>query len=199
MDRRTPPPPGKGYPFDSEPPSSGDSYPAALVSRIDALRAQGLSLDAVLRDARRFVLKTAQMRRLSRSVLVVDDTDDFRQLCMIEFGALDFRAEEAADGAEAIEKAIALRPDAIMMDFAMPNTDGGEAVRRLAEDERTSRIPVLLVSGFSDRIPGDVRSRCAGVVSKPCDCEQLAALLHVIIDGQRGPLGSSGDAGWPRI
>jgi CheY-like chemotaxis protein len=186
VDSRRPSAPDKHLPFDSEPPSPGTADPTAIVSRIEALRAAGQSLDAVLHEARRFVLRTARLRRFSRSVLVVDDMDDFRALCLVELRALDFRTEEAVDGPDAIAQAIALRPDAIMMDFAMPDVDGGEVARRLSADERTRGIPVLLVSGYAERIPPDVRHGCAGFLSKPCDCEEVAALLHVIIDVHRG-------------
>ena len=53
----------------------------------------------------------------------------------------------AADGFEGIEKAILLRPDAIVMDLSMPQLDGFETVRVLRGHERTRQIPVLALTG----------------------------------------------------
>src|SRR3546814_17976775 len=61
---------------------------------------------------------------------------------------------EAADGAEAIAAAIALRPDVILMDLRMPGTDGVGAIRALAEQGVPARILVLTTYDTdSDVIP----------------------------------------------
>ena len=179
VDHRSSPPKTDKGPL-SEPPS-----PASLQSRIEALRAAGESMDAVLHDARRFVIGAARLRRhVLRTVLVVDDSADSRELGAAELRSFGFRVEEASDGAEAIERAIALRPDAIVMDFAMPTTDGGEAVRRLVADERTCHIPIVMLSAFTNRVPHDVRSCCAAFLAKPCEYDELGALIHVIADAR---------------
>jgi CheY-like chemotaxis protein len=63
----------------------------------------------------------------------------------------------------------------------MPGMDGGEAVRRLAIDDRTRSIPVLMLSAFGDRVPRDVRLGCAAFLAKPCDPDALSGLLHLIV------------------
>jgi CheY-like chemotaxis protein len=88
--------------------------------------------------------------------------------------------EEAVDGGEAVEKAIALSPDAIVMDFNMPNVDGGESARSLAADDRTCRIPIVMLSSLLDRIPVEVRLGCAGLLAKPCSVDELAQVLRAV-------------------
>jgi CheY-like chemotaxis protein len=167
------PPPSSAEPFSTEPGTD-------LTKRIEELRAAGEALDAVLRDAKRFVQRS--VRSPTRSVvLVVDDEREVRDLLVQGLSNYGFRVEEAADGAQAIEKASALRPDAIVMDFAMPGMNGGEAARRLAADETTRRIPIVLFSAFADRIPRDVRLGCAAFLAKPCTPDELGSLLHLII------------------
>jgi CheY-like chemotaxis protein len=111
----------------------------------------------------------------------VDDVLENRDLYAIGLGASDFEVHTAADGAEAVAMAIALRPDVIVLDFAMPNMDGGEAARRLAADERTRAIPIVMLSAFADLVPREVRLGCAAFLAKPCLAEDLAALLKLIV------------------
>lgn len=100
---------------------------------------------------------------------------------MIVLSQQGFRIEQAADGAQAVEKASALRPDVIVMDYEMPIMNGGEAVRCLAADDRTRSIPVVMVSGAADRVPREVRLGCAAFLAKPCSPDDLSTLLHLIV------------------
>ena len=98
-------------------------------------------------------------------VLLVDDDDAFAELIAAVL-VLDGRAEvvgRAADGAEGIRLARALRPDVVVMDLRMPRMDGFEATRALAEGPvRGPRV--LVVSSSPD--PDDVaRALEAGAAS----------------------------------
>src|SRR4029450_9860744 len=70
-------------------------------------------------------------------VLVVDDFDDARDLYRTCLEQAGYRTAEARNGAEAVDRAIELRPDVVLLDLAMPVLDGVEAARRLKADERT--------------------------------------------------------------
>jgi CheY-like chemotaxis protein len=80
------------------------------------------------------------------------------------------------------------------MDFAMPNMDGGVAVRTLTDDPRTRHIPILMLSAFAELVPDDVRLRCAGFLSKPFDCEELAALIQVLTEARERTASRLGSA-----
>jgi two-component system cell cycle response regulator DivK len=80
------------------------------------------------------------------SVLVVDDSDTNRKLALDVLAAAGFRTFGAATGAEGIALAIEHVPDVILMDLRLPDMDGVEALGRLAEHERTARIPVVATS-----------------------------------------------------
>jgi DNA-binding NarL/FixJ family response regulator len=69
------------------------------------------------------------------SILLCDDTDEIRYLLRVEFGFhpyLDVVAE-AANGREAVERAGELQPDVVVLDIAMPEMDGLEALPRIKE------------------------------------------------------------------
>src|SRR5688572_4961972 len=70
-------------------------------------------------------------------VLVVDDFEDARELYCTCLEQAGYRTAEARNGLEAVERAIELRPDVVLLDLAMPVLDGIEAARRLKADERT--------------------------------------------------------------
>jgi CheY-like chemotaxis protein len=65
--------------------------------------------------------------------------------------------------------------------FNMPNVDGGQSARSLASDDRTCRIPIVMLSSLLDRIPVEVRLGCAGLLAKPCSVDQLAQVLRAVI------------------
>ena len=95
-------------------------------------------------------------------VLVVDDHVQVRELlrAQLESGGLDVIGE-AADGVEAVEKAVALSPDVVVLDLAMPRVDGLQALARIQEVAPGIRVVVL--SGFDDAMMAE-RALVAGAV-----------------------------------
>jgi len=116
-------------------------------------------------------------------ILVVDDTRDTRELFVEYLRIAGFRAEQAASGTEALDKAAALRPSAIVMDLEMPDMDGWEATRRLKADERTRAIPVVALSAHV--MEGARRKAseagCAGFLPKPCYPAQVSDELKRVL------------------
>jgi len=94
-------------------------------------------------------------------VLVVDDYDDAREMYAESLIVCGFRVAEAADGLRAIELALELSPDVILMDLSLPGLDGWEATRRLKADARTMHIPVVALTGHAMASAID-RARQAG-------------------------------------
>ncbi|MEZ5938105.1 MAG: PleD family two-component system response regulator [Hyphomonadaceae bacterium] len=88
---------------------------------------------------------------MSARVLVVDDIEANRKLLHAKLSNEYFHVIQAADGQEAIERAIAEEPDVILMDVMMPRMDGVEACRELKADPRTEHIPVVMVTALNER------------------------------------------------
>jgi DNA-binding response OmpR family regulator len=79
-------------------------------------------------------------------VLVVDDEEYIQHILNFSFGAEGYEVITAADGAEAIQKAISEKPDVIVLDIMMPKMDGYQACKKLKSDPQTKSIPVILLT-----------------------------------------------------
>jgi CheY-like chemotaxis protein len=117
-------------------------------------------------------------------VLVVDDFLDAREMYGQYFEFSGFRVAEAANGAEAVEKALELAPQIILMDLSMPGMDGWEATRRLKADSRTRNIPIIALTGHA--LTGFQQSAkeagCDAFVTKPCLPDALVAEVWRLIE-----------------
>jgi two-component system phosphate regulon response regulator PhoB len=119
-------------------------------------------------------------------VLIVDDDPDARAVHAEILDRRGFRTVEASDGESGIETAIAARPDVILMDYSMPGMSGVEAAQRLKRDERTQKIPIVMLTGFTPSSPPRGSSPdCDAYVTKPSTADDLAAtLLSVLAVGE---------------
>lgn len=103
-------------------------------------------------------------------VLVVDDYQDAREMYAEYLSFSGFRVAEASNGLDAVNQAIELNPDIILMDLSLPGMDGWEATRRIKLDQRTTHIPVIALTGHA--LPGVSKSAknvgCDGFIIKPC-------------------------------
>jgi CheY-like chemotaxis protein len=88
-------------------------------------------------------------------VLIVDDNEKNRRLARDLLGAAGFDALEAATGVEGIALATEFVPDVILMDLRLPDMDGTVVARKLADQERTARIPVVAMSAVPLEASGD--------------------------------------------
>ena len=83
-------------------------------------------------------------------ILIVDDEPAFREIFSVKLSADGFRVETAENGAIAIDKAKALKPDIILMDVKMPVMDGAAAVLKLRDDPATKDIKVVFLTSLGD-------------------------------------------------
>jgi len=89
----------------------------------------------------------------------------------------------AADGAEAIEKAMQLRPDVVVMDLDMPRVDGIEATRKILAQLQTN---VLVLTAFSDRarILGALEAGACGYLLKDAASQDVAEGIRAAARGE---------------
>ncbi len=85
-------------------------------------------------------------------ILVVDDEADILNLLDYTLSKAGFEVVTAADGPEAIEKAVRSAPSLIVLDIMLPDMDGTDVLKRLKDDETTRRIPVIMLTAKGDEI-----------------------------------------------
>ena len=102
-------------------------------------------------------------------VLIVEDNSDVRRLYAIGLNQRGFEVKLAANGAEAVERINAEKPDVVLLDWLMPLMDGGEVLSKLQNGSRS--VPVIVISG--QPAPDEVDPRIRRWLMKPVTIEQL--------------------------
>ena len=111
--------------------------------------------------------------------LVIDDSDDARDMLAAVLHLEGFAVQEARDGREGVERAVTSLPDIIITDLRMQVMDGREAIRRLRADQRTRRIPIIACSG--DDHAGAENTAADVFVLKPCPLDLLLAEVRGLL------------------
>jgi two-component system cell cycle response regulator DivK len=119
-----------------------------------------------------------------KRILVVEDTEDNRQILRDLLSNAGFDIVEAHDGQAAVTAAAKFRPDLILMDIQLPILNGYEAIRRIKADSTLQPIPIIAVTSYA--LSGD-RERakiagCDGYVAKPYSPRQLLATVRRLLE-----------------
>ena len=126
---------------------------------------------------------------MSVSVLIIDDNPINLKLACDVLSGEGFSVERAQDAEQAQLILERMLPDLILMDIAMPGTDGLTLTRRLKADARFSHIPIVALTASA--MKGDDRKAlaagCAGYVTKPIDTREFARRVRALLrsDSQR--------------
>ncbi|GAB3668999.1 response regulator transcription factor [Nocardioides korecus] len=118
-------------------------------------------------------------------VLVVDDQElvraGFRMI--LERGGLEV-VGEAADGVEAVERAVALRPDVVLMDVRMPRMDGIEATRQIVARTPDVRIVALTTFDLDEYVYEAVKAGASGFLLKDLSPADLVHAVEAVARGE---------------
>jgi CheY-like chemotaxis protein len=117
---------------------------------------------------------------MPKTILLVDDSATSRMKSRALFGnQSDYEVVSACDGKEGVEKALALKPDLILMDVEMPRMSGIEACRTLRQNHATRTTPIILLTmrGEKSAVQTGFDSGCTEYMLKPVNEEKLLAVL----------------------
>ena len=133
--------------------------------------------------------KGRESDRMRKRVLIADDSSIVREILKV---FLERRMDleicgEAGDGLEAVEKAIALRPDLVLLDYSMPKMNGAEAASVLKK--LTPDIHIILFTMYSEDIGRSVTSAIGvdAVLSKPDGITPLVKAIDAALAGNSPP------------
>ena len=115
-------------------------------------------------------------------VLVIDDDPGVRILCRIAFREEGDEVIEVASGADGLEVLEGEGADAVVLDVMLPSVNGFEILRKIRADDRTSNLPVVLLSvrvGIQDQIDG-WKAGADEYLTKPFSPSALAAKVNEI-------------------
>ncbi len=123
---------------------------------------------------------------MPKRILVVDDEDDVVRYFKTLFEDNGYEAITAKDGAEAMEKIRASRPDLVTLDITMPNKSGVRAYRDIKESEELKSIPVLIVTGVQPEFRNFISTRSQvpppeGYLEKPVALGDVLAEVRRLI------------------
>jgi two-component system cell cycle response regulator DivK len=123
---------------------------------------------------------------MDRTILVVDDMDEAREMCAQYLTHEGFRVAVASNGQEAVEKTSQILPTLVLMDLSLPVMGGLEATKRIKSDPRTQHIPVILLtaqvrSGSAAVIEGG----CEGFLVKPAAPRDIVAEIERVLKRAR--------------
>lgn len=126
-----------------------------------------------------------------KRILVVEDRDDTRTILVTILRRFcGYETIEAANGTEAIEKAVNEKPDLILMDLDLPDISGIEAAKAVKENPDTAHIPIVAQTAWSSRQWKEkvLRVGIVGYLEKPVSMELMKETIERFILPQKSDL-----------
>lgn len=113
-------------------------------------------------------------------ILVVDDDPHIREVVQFALDKEGFATIEAKDGAEALERFAADRPDLLILDITMPELDGTEVCRRIRQTDKT---PIIFLSSRDDEIDRVLGLELGGddYITKPFSPREMVARVKAVL------------------
>lgn len=119
-------------------------------------------------------------------ILIADDHTLFRDGLRALLGSIP-DAEvvgEAATGEEAVERAVATRPDVVLMDIQMPGMNGIEATRRILRTDSAVGVVVLTMFEDDDSVFAAMRAGARGYILKGADQAEMLRAIRAVAGGE---------------
>jgi DNA-binding response OmpR family regulator len=114
------------------------------------------------------------------TILICEDDQHLRQLIRVVIGE-GFQYAEAHDGDEAVELALALRPQLIILDLMLPKRSGAEVLTAIREELPPDETHVILVSAWPDADEAAVKAGADGFLPKPFEPDELTAMVYAVV------------------
>ncbi len=115
-------------------------------------------------------------------ILIVEDNEHTRDIFRTTLEHAGYEVVEASDGEQALERVREMRPDLVLMDFAMPRLDGLSCLRILKAEAATEPIPIIAVTAHGEmefRIEASLAG-CDGFLAKPVEPTEMVRAVEAL-------------------
>jgi len=132
----------------------------------------------------------------ARTVLVVDDEPDLTDLLAYNLKREGYTTVEAHNGRDAIQLALAHKPDLVILDIMMPAPDGIEVARQIRANPEISETPIIMLtakSGENDQLAG-LTVGADDYITKPCSPRLLVARVAALFRRMQVPDTNAGNS-----
>jgi CheY-like chemotaxis protein len=116
-------------------------------------------------------------------ILVVEDDSDVRRVIVECLSLIGYRVTEAANGAEALQQLDTIKPDLLVVDYAMPDMTGAEVISEARK--KIGDVPVILATGYADMAAVERLVGRPRILRKPFDIAQLGDAVASVLDATR--------------
>jgi DNA-binding response OmpR family regulator len=123
--------------------------------------------------------------RIKPKILLVDDQESVQKLLDAILKVRNYDVVYASNGLDAIEIALSVKPDLVLLDVMMPGMDGFKVCQALKGNSATKEIPVVFLTARgddSDREMGE-RVGASGFVKKPFRSAELLSIISSLLGG----------------
>jgi DNA-binding response OmpR family regulator len=126
-------------------------------------------------------LSRADVPRSAKTILICEDDQHLRQLIRVVIGE-GFQVVEAHDGDEAVELALSLRPELIILDLMLPKRSGSEVLAAIRPELSPDDTHVIVVSAWPDADAEALEAGADGFLPKPFEPDELVAIVNHVLD-----------------
>ncbi|OKH22309.1 hybrid sensor histidine kinase/response regulator [Nostoc calcicola FACHB-389] len=140
-----------------------------------------LNLDALVKQLKEHVITTtAVLHENRKTILVVDDDANIRELLRQQLENEGYNVREAKDGMDAIHQIKTARPDLILLDVMMPQINGFDVAAVLKNDPHTADIPIIILSIIENKERG-YHIGIDRYLTKPINTEKLLGEIGLLL------------------
>jgi signal transduction histidine kinase/ActR/RegA family two-component response regulator len=161
------------------------------LSRVQSTEGKGTTVEMVFPQADEEAEESAAGSQEARippmagacHIMVVEDDPDVRRVIVECLSLIGYKVTEAANGGEALAQLATVRPDLLVVDYAMPDMTGAEVIseaRKLLGD-----VPVILATGYADMAAVERLAGKPKLLRKPFDIAQLGDAVSSVLEEAR--------------
>ena len=117
---------------------------------------------------------------MNKKILIVEDHPDIRRLLTLSLRRLGYEILETNTGSSAVTLVLSEKPDLVLLDVSLPDLSGLEIARTIKQNPQTTQIPLVALSGYSEREIENkaLEAGMAEYLLKPTETKRLVEVIE---------------------